>query len=71
MSKSYLTIDIVDPALLTDDNPFGMTPQNLRMLTESEDFLVIRVRMLDTKELPGTLLLVHNSMIKELPNDRS
>lgn len=70
MSKSYLPIDIVDPSLLSDDNPFGMTPQNLRMLTESENFSVIRVRMLDTEELPGMIFLVHNSMIKELPDER-
>lgn len=66
MIKSYIPIEIVDPLTIPDNavTSFQLTKKELLVLTKNSDFSVVMVRMADMKEFPGTLCLIHNSMIR-------
>lgn len=61
----YIQVEKVDiDTLLDDELPGFITCANLKLLKE---IVPVRARMADNEQLLGIILLVHNSIIKEIP----
>lgn len=68
MTKAYIAVEKLKVADLKEDEfPAGISRADLSLLKE---IVPVRVRMLDNKQLPGMVLLVHNSIIKDIVNER-